>query len=114
MLDNPPLARKGQEHGKLSVMADTHWEMVILGDVEILALASANLVLFFCRLLAQMKFRPWNGVFLSDEYLSSVESATQITKELLACYRKHEVVPLLETAVRTKKDLETAHSLLEL
>ena len=61
-----------------------------------------------------MKFRPWNGVFLSDEYLSSVEAATKLTKDMLAIYRKHEVVPLLETAVRTKKDVEDAYSLLEI
>ena len=66
------------------------------------------------RLLAQMKFRPWHGVFLSDEYLSSVEAATRITKDLLACYRKHNIVPLLETALRTKKDVDAAHSLLDL
>lgn len=61
-----------------------------------------------------MKFRPWHGVFLSDEYLSSVEEATRITKELLACYRKNEVVPLLETALRSKKDVEEAHALMDL
>ena len=40
------------------------------------------------KLLAQMKFRPWNGVFLSDEYLGSVEAATAITRdaELLINY----------------------------
>ena len=61
-----------------------------------------------------MKFRPWHGVFLSDEYLSSVEAANNITKELLACYRKHEIVPLLETALRSKKDAEEAHALMEI
>ncbi len=61
-----------------------------------------------------MKFRPWNGVFLSDEYLSNVEAATKLTKDLLAVYKKYEVVPLLETAIRTKKDVEDAYSLLDI
>ncbi len=34
------------------------------------------------RLLAQMKFRPWKGVFLSEEYLSDVEAADTITRQV--------------------------------
>lgn len=30
-----------------------------------------------------MRFRPWNGVFLSEEYLGSVEKAEAITQQLL-------------------------------
>lgn len=61
-----------------------------------------------------MKFRPWSGVFLSEEYLSSVEAATRLTKEILACYRQNEVIPLLETPLRTEQDIADAHSLMEL
>ena len=57
------------------------------------------------KLLAQMKFRPWNGVFLSDEYLSSVENAESITSSLLKVYRKRGVVPLLESAVKSTEEL---------
>lgn len=35
------------------------------------------------RLLAQMRFRPWNGVFLSEQYLSGVPEAEAITWQLL-------------------------------
>lgn len=64
------------------------------------------------QLLAQMKYRPWNGVFLSDEYLSSVEAATKLTKGLLSVYEEYSVVPLLETALRTGTDVQSAYSLL--
>lgn len=64
------------------------------------------------KLLAQMKYRPWNGVFLSDEYLSSVEAATRLTQELLCIYKAFQVVPLLESALRTEADVRSACSLL--
>ena len=64
-----------------------------------------------CRLLAQMKYRPWNGVFLSDEYLSSVEAANKLTQELLKVYEKFGVTPLLETALRTSTDVKSAYAL---
>lgn len=61
-----------------------------------------------------MKIRPWNGVFLNSEYLGSVEGATKITRELLEIYRQHNVVPLLETALRSTQDVRSAHDLLGL
>lgn len=64
------------------------------------------------RLLAQMKFRPWTGVFLSEEYLSSVEAADSITRQLLRLYAAHDVVPLVETSVRSAKELAYAQDLL--
>ena len=40
-----------------------------------------------------MRFRPWNGVFLSERYLSSVKAAQEITQEILRTYKKHGVIP---------------------
>lgn len=60
-----------------------------------------------------MKYRPWNGVFLSEAYLSSMEAATEITKQLLKTYKRYSVVPLLESALRTTKDMRAATELLE-
>ena len=60
-----------------------------------------------------MKYRPWNGVFLSEEYLSSVPKAMTLTKQLLACYEKYNVIPLLETSLQTKQDMQAARDLLE-
>lgn len=50
--------------------------------------------------------RPWNGVFLSEEYLGSVEAAEGITRQLLGVYAAAGVVPLLESAVKTEEELE--------
>lgn len=64
------------------------------------------------RLLAQFKFRPWNGVFLSDEYLSGVAQADAITRQVVQLYREFGVEPLIETAVRGQQDLDRLHALL--
>lgn len=64
------------------------------------------------KLLAQMKFRPWNGVFLSEEYLSGVPEAEAITRRLLDLYREFGVQPLVETAIKGAADLTRAKALL--
>ncbi len=55
-----------------------------------------------------MKFRPWNGVFLSEDYLSSVEKAEEITLEILSIYANHGVVPLLESNIQKVDELRHA------
>ena len=64
------------------------------------------------KLIAQQKFRPWNGVALSDEYLSGPEAAERVTRQLLDVYAKHDVRPLVEApGVRTAKDLAVVSGL---
>lgn len=64
------------------------------------------------KLLAQMKFRPWNGVFLSENYLGSVEAAERITASLLDIYKTRGVIPLVETAIKTEEELKHVITLL--
>ena len=52
-----------------------------------------------------MPCRPWNGVFLSAEYLSSVEAADAITRGILRMYATAGIVPLVESAVKTDQEL---------
>ncbi len=59
-----------------------------------------------------MRFRPWAGVFLSEEYLSGVEGAEAVTARVLEAYRRRGVVPLLESAVRSTDELAAAQRLL--
>ena len=59
------------------------------------------------KLVAQMKFRPWNGVFLSEEfYLSNLEAAEATTAKLLEIYRSRGIIPLVESAIKTEDQLE--------
>ncbi|KAK9827026.1 hypothetical protein WJX74_003917 [Apatococcus lobatus] len=60
------------------------------------------------KLLAQMKFRPWNGVFLSKDFLSSVEKAEEITVQILSVYAQHGVLPLLESNIQKVDELRHA------
>ena len=65
-----------------------------------------------CRLLAQMRFRPWNGVFLSSDYLSDVSKAEDITGDLLVVYNRYGVTPLVETSIAKTEELRRVHQLL--
>jgi deoxyribodipyrimidine photo-lyase len=65
-------------------------------------------------LIAQQKFRPWKGVFLSDEFLSGPDGARQVIINLMRMYEKYNVELLFEApGIRNEKDMEIVQSLLE-
>jgi deoxyribodipyrimidine photolyase len=65
-------------------------------------------------LIAQQKFRPWKGVFLSDEFLSGPDGARQVIVNLLRLYKKYDVELLFEApGIRNDKDMEIVESLLK-
>ena len=64
--------------------------------------------------MAQQRFRPWNGVFLSERYLHDVDAALSVTREMLAIYREFGVIPLVESAVKDRAALKNVHGLLGL
>ena len=55
--------------------------------------------------LARFKFRPWRGVFLSNEYLNSIEESKIITKNILNLYSDNDIVPLIESECINQKQL---------
>jgi hypothetical protein len=60
------------------------------------------------RFLAQMRFRPWRGVFLKEAgFLESVEEAERCCAATLRVYRAFGVVPLVETAVEVEEEKQT-------
>jgi len=64
------------------------------------------------QLIAQQRYRPWNGVFLSEAYLSGPETAANITVELLGIYQRFEIEVLVEApGVRSRGDLELVRTL---
>jgi len=66
------------------------------------------------KLIAQQKFRPWNGVFLSSNFLSGPEEATAIVTEIIRVYKANDVEMLWEApGIRTEKDMETLLKLLD-
>ena len=66
------------------------------------------------QLIARMKFRPWAGLMLSDEFLTSVEEAEKIVNEMLEIYDKFQVIPIIETAFKTEKEIDYMENLLKL
>ena len=63
-------------------------------------------------LLSQMSSRPWSGVYLDDNYLSSVQSAEAITVQVLRLYMSFGVVPLFESRIETTQQYNQAVRLL--
>ena len=47
--------------------------------------------------LARFKFRPWRGVYLTQDFLNSLEYSSSITKEIYKTYCNNNIVPLVET-----------------
>ena len=58
------------------------------------------------KLIAQQKFRPWNGVFLSSNFLNGPEEATAIILEMMKVYKANNVEMLWEApGIRTDNDM---------
>mmetsp|Transcript_33451 Transcript_33451/g.61810 ORF Transcript_33451/g.61810 Transcript_33451/m.61810 type:complete len:433 (-) Transcript_33451:130-1428(-) len=67
--------------------------------------------------LARFRFRPWNGVFCSEDFLQDgsdqPDRARQIVAQMLSIYRKFDVEPLIESACRSDQDFKGLASLLQ-
>lgn len=64
------------------------------------------------QLLARFKFRPWNGVFLSELYLSDVASAMAISLEIVDIYNEYGVEVVVESSIVTDADVARLDSIL--
>ena len=64
--------------------------------------------------LARFKYRPWKGVYCSNEFLESVDLANKLVKELLKTYMKYNICPIIETSVSNDDQLESLKMLLEI
>ncbi len=63
--------------------------------------------------LARFKFRPWKGVYCSDDFLESVDHANNIVKKLLLTYKKYDIYPIIETDVSTEAKLNSLQNILK-
>ena len=63
--------------------------------------------------LASFKFRPWKGVYCSDEFLNSEDLAINLVKELLKTYKKYKICPLIETDVSKENKLNSLKKILK-
>lgn len=66
------------------------------------------------QLIARMKFRPWKGLILTDEFLSDCSVAEEIVQEIILLYKNYNIDIIIETAFRTSKEAEKMEELLQL
>ena len=64
--------------------------------------------------LARFKFRPWKGVYLSNDYLNSLDFAKKFTKEIVEIYKLNNILPIIETECCSLKQLNNANYFLKL
>ena len=64
--------------------------------------------------IARFKFRPWRGVFLSNEYLNSIEESGKITKNIIDFYFNKNIIPLIETELSSEKQFSEAKNFINL
>ena len=57
--------------------------------------------------LSRFKYRPWKGVYCSNEFLESLDFANDLVKDLLKTYNKYEICPIIETDVTTEAKLNS-------
>ena len=62
--------------------------------------------------LARFKYRPWKGVYCSNEFLGSEDFAINRVKELLKTYRHNNICPVIETDTSTEEKLSTLKNII--
>ena len=55
--------------------------------------------------LARFKYRPWKGVYCSNEFLESVDIANNYVREILLTYKFHNISPIIETNISNNYQL---------
>ncbi len=56
--------------------------------------------------LARFKFRPWKGVYCSNEFLESTDVANNLVSELLKTYKQYKICPIIENISSTEDHLK--------
>ena len=64
--------------------------------------------------LARFKYRPWKGVYCSNDFLESEECALKIITNLLKTYKQNEICPLIETNISTDEHLNKLKNIINL
>ena len=64
--------------------------------------------------LARFKFRPWKGVYLSNEYLNSLDESIKITKKIIDFYSNNSIIPLVETELFSEKQFKDAQNFINM
>ena len=60
--------------------------------------------------IARFKFRPWKGVYISEEYLYSLDYFSDFTRRLVSFYKKNNITPVIETDFFSSEKLDSVYS----
>ncbi|WP_288262783.1 hypothetical protein [uncultured Prochlorococcus sp.] len=60
--------------------------------------------------IARFKFRPWKGVHISDNYLSSLNDFDSFTEDLVLFYKNNNITPIIETDFFSSEKLASVYS----
>ena len=63
--------------------------------------------------ITRFKFRPWKGVYISPEYLNSLEKFCFFTKDLISFYKENNVCPVIETEFSSIDKVKELYNILE-
>jgi hypothetical protein len=63
--------------------------------------------------IARFKFRPWKGVHISEEYLSSLEDFYSFTRDLVVFYKNNNITPVIETDFSSSEKLDSVYSFIK-
>ncbi len=62
--------------------------------------------------ISRFKFRPWKGVYISDNYLNSFDKFYDFTKDLIRIYFENNICPVIETDFCSLEKIENIYTLL--
>ena len=63
--------------------------------------------------IARFRFRPWKGVYISENLLYSLEDFYEFTKQLILFYKENNITPVIETDFSSREKLDSINSLFE-
>mgnify|MGYP001478081773 CR=1 FL=1 len=64
--------------------------------------------------ISRFKFRPWKGVYISDNYLNSIYDFHRFSQDLIAFYLDNNIYPVIETEFASIEKLEDIYTLLKI
>ena len=61
--------------------------------------------------IARFKFRPWKGVYISENCLNSLDYFFDFTRDLVSFYKNNNITPVIETDFASSEKLASVYSL---
>ncbi len=60
--------------------------------------------------IARFKFRPWKEVYISKNFLNSLDDFYQFTRDLVCFYKNNNITPVIETDFSSSEKIDSVYS----